>query len=131
MISRMRNHVLAMFVIFWMVFLVTTPAPAGLIPSMGSSGSAGYTDQELNSIKQALENKIVKEKLQAYGLSSEEITSKLSSMSPDQIHVLAVVSSDVLAGGDTVTTIIVVFAIIAAAITLYALSGVLFGGSQK
>ena len=51
-------------------------------------------------IQQALENKLVQEKLKAYGLTSDEVASKISSMTPGQIHMLATASDDVLAGGD-------------------------------
>ena len=134
MISLMRSRTLAALVTFHMVLFVTSPALADIIPSIGSSKTqtAGYAVQkDIDSIQQALETKIVKEKLKDYGLSSEEVNSKLSSMNPQQIHLLAVASQDVLAGGDAVTTVIVVFTVIAIIITVLALSGAIFGASNK
>jgi predicted PurR-regulated permease PerM len=121
MISLMRNRILAAFVTFHMVLLVTSPALAGLIPSLGSSTQAtGYTvQQDIDSIQQALETKIVKEKLKAYGFSSEEAAAKLSSMNPHQIHLLAVASPDVLAGGTSTTAIFIVIIIAASLYVLW------------
>jgi hypothetical protein len=81
-----------------------------MIPSQGSS--TPDLTQELNTIQAALENKLVQEKLLAYGLSADEVSAKLSSLSPSQIHVLAQASDDVLAGGDGIGLIIGVLIII-------------------
>ena len=114
MISTMRNRVLATFITAYMVLFVTSPAFAALIPSIGSSPhTTGETLQkDINTIQQALETKMVQEKLRAYGLTSEEVAAKLPSMSPDQIHTLAAASNDVLAGGDGLGFIIAVLVII-------------------
>ena len=102
MISTMRNRVLATFITAYMVLFITSPAFAALIPSIGSSPhTTGETLQkEINTIQQALETKMVQEKLRAYGLTSEEVAATLPSMNPGQIHTLAAASNDVLAGGD-------------------------------
>jgi predicted PurR-regulated permease PerM len=110
MIGKMRNRKLALMVTIWMTFFFVSPAIASLIPSRGSS--APSLAQDLDTIQAALENKLVQEKLQAYGLSADEVKAKLSSMSPSQIHVLAQASNDVLAGGDGVGFIIGVLIII-------------------
>ena len=114
MISTMRNRILATFITAYMVLFVTSPAFAALIPSIGSSPhTTGETLQkDINTIQQALETKMVQEKLRAYGLTSEEVAAKLPSMSPGQIHTLAAASNDVLAGGDGLGVIIAVLVII-------------------
>ena len=114
MISTMRNRVLATFITAYMVLFITSPAFAALIPSIGSSPhTTGETLQkDINTIQQALETKMVQEKLRAYGLTSEEVAAKLPSMSPGQIHTLAAASNDVLAGGDGLGVIIAVLIII-------------------
>jgi predicted PurR-regulated permease PerM len=102
MISTMRNRILATCITTYMVFFLTSPGFAALIPSMGSNGPvAGDTLQkDIGTIQQALETKIVQEKLKAYGLSSSDVASKLPSMTPGQIHTLATACNDVLSGGD-------------------------------
>lgn len=110
MISTLRNRRLGIVITVWITFFFTSPALASMIPSQGSS--TPDLTQELNTIQAALENKLVQEKLLAYGLSADEVSAKLSSLSPSQIHVLAQASDDVLAGGDGIGLIIGVLIII-------------------
>lgn len=113
MISTMRNRFLAAFVTFHMVLFVTSPAMAAMIPSAGSPQAGSQEIQkDVDTIQQALENKLVQEKLKAYGLTSDEVASKISSMTPGQIHMLATASDDVLAGGDGFGALIAVLIIV-------------------
>jgi hypothetical protein len=113
MISTMRNRFLAAFVTFHMILFVTSPAMSAMIPSMGSSQAGSHEIQkDIDTIQRALETKIVQEKLKAYGLTSDEVASKLSSMTPQQLHMLAAASQDVMAGGDGLGLIIGVLIII-------------------
>lgn len=121
MISLMRNRVLALVVTTYMIGFIASPAWAAMIPSKGSSGDAAGNirlDQDINTVQLALENKLVQEKLRAYGLSAEEVKAKLSSMSPSQIHLLAQASDDVLAGGDGLGTVIALLVIIVLVIVI-------------
>ncbi len=99
MISLMRNRVLALVVTTYMIGFIASPAWAAVIPSKGSSGNA-QLEQDISKVQLALENKLVQEKLRAYGISPEEVKAKLSCMTPAQVHMLAQASDDVLAGGD-------------------------------
>lgn len=114
MISIMRNRILATFVTVHMVFFMTSPAFAALIPSMGSNGhtASDTLQKDINTIQQALETKMVQEKLKAYGLTASEVAAKIPSMTPDQIHTLATASNDVLSGGDGLGVIIALLVII-------------------
>jgi hypothetical protein len=87
---------------------------AGLISSMPSSiEMAGKgKEAEIDNVKKVLEMQIVADKLQAYGLSVEEVKAKLSSMSDEQIQVVAQASDRVLAGGDGAGFVIAVLVII-------------------
>lgn len=51
------------------------------------------------TIRKALENEIVRERLQSHGLSVDEVEEKLSEMNDEQIQMLAQASDDLLAGG--------------------------------
>jgi predicted PurR-regulated permease PerM len=129
MISMMRNRFLAALVTFYMVLFVASPSFAALIPSVGSSHqvTAVSLQKDVNTIQQALESKIVQEKLKAHGLTPDEVTSKLSAMTPNQIHVLATASNDLLAGGDAATLVYIVVAIIVI-LAVYSLVGFLSKG---
>ena len=110
MISMLRNRRLGFIITVWMTLFFTSPALAAMIPSQGSS--APSLSQDITTIQTALENKLVQEKLLAYGLSADEVKAKLAALSPSQIHVLAHASNDVLAGGDGIGLVIGVLIII-------------------
>lgn len=100
MISTMRNRFLATFITCYMMLFVSSPAIAAMVPSMGSSMAGNQEFQkDINTIQHTLESKLVQEKLKAYGLTPDEVSTKLSSMTPAQIHILSVASQDILAGG--------------------------------
>jgi hypothetical protein len=132
MISIMRNRILAAFVTFHMFLFVTSPTFAALIPSWGPSAQerSCSLQRDMNTVQQALETKIVQEKLKAYRLSADEVTLKLTSMSPHQIHLLAVVSSDILTGGDAGTVILVV-GVAMTVFALYTLINFIIGSSTQ
>jgi len=68
--------------------------------------------EEMNKVQKVLEMQIVTDKLQAYGLSADEVKSKLQSMSDEQIHLMAQASDRVLAGGDGLGVVIGVLVIV-------------------
>ena len=84
MTSLMRNRVLVLSVTAYMIGFLVSPAWAAMIPSKGLSGNAGDTliQQDVEKIRLALENKLVQEKLRAYGLSADEARTKLAEMTP-------------------------------------------------
>jgi hypothetical protein len=97
-----------------LTIFLTSPAIAGLVGSVSSPdlGSARTRADNINKIQLALESEIVKAKLQAYGLTAEEVQQKLQNMDDQQISLLAQASDDVLAGGDGAGAVIAVLLII-------------------
>jgi hypothetical protein len=76
---------------------------AGMIESISNSEQVmaqEARDSEINKIQRALETQIVKSKLEAYGLTPDEITARMQDMTDAQIHLLSQASDDVLAGGE-------------------------------
>lgn len=125
MTSLMRNRVLVLSVTAYMIGFLVSPAWAAMIPSKGLSGNAGDTliQQDVEKIRLALENKLVQEKLRAYGLSADEVRTKLAEMTPSQIHLLAQASDDVLAGGDGLGAVIGVLIVVILVIVIFKLLG--------
>jgi hypothetical protein len=97
-----------------MSVLVCSPAIAGLIPSAPSSTDTAsrIRGEEIGKIQRALENKILAEKLKAYGLSTAEVQDKLQSMTDEQVHMLSQASERLLAGGDGLGVIIALLVIV-------------------
>lgn len=114
MLKKFRIPMLALSMATYFVFLITFPATAGLIPSIPSSVEmAGKgREAEINKVQKVLEMQIVIDKLQAYGLSPDEVKAKLQSMSDDQLHVMAQASDKILAGGDGLGLIIAILIVV-------------------
>jgi hypothetical protein len=114
MVSRFRIPLLALTMTINLTIFLTSPAIAGLVGSVSSPdlGSARTRADNINKIQLALESEIVKAKLQAYGLTAEEVQQKLQNMDDQQISLLAQASDDVLAGGDGAGAVIAVLLII-------------------
>ena len=77
-----------------------------------------------NRFQLTLETEIVKEKLKAYGLTSDEINANLQDLTGEQIHLLAQASDEVQAGGDSgLGVVIAILLIVLFVILILKLSG--------
>ncbi|MCK9273997.1 MAG: PA2779 family protein [Syntrophales bacterium] len=115
MIRKFRKPVLALSISLLLVFFVTSPAIAAMVQSRISQQQGQqdtYERRELETIQRALENKIVQEKLSAYGLTREEVDAKLKTLTDQQRHLLAQASEKVLAGGDGLGAVIAILVIV-------------------
>ncbi|MEJ7553810.1 MAG: PA2779 family protein [Aquificaceae bacterium] len=107
MLRFFRKPLLVIGIAGWFFTFNSAPAIAGLVDSKPASESLIIKrEEDIAKIQRALESKQLQEKLKAYGLTKEEIESKLSKLSDEQIHILAKASDRVLAGGDAVGTAI-------------------------
>lgn len=96
--------------------LLQGSARAAMVDSkMITKGESATTLREINEIKvkRALENKIVAEKLRSHGLTAEEVSGKIASMSDEQVHQIASLSDRIPAGGDATGVVIAVLVIVA------------------
>lgn len=99
----------------YMLLLNTSSAMAGMVSSTLSVDKIEIQqdrEAQIETIRKALENKQVREKLLGHGLTAEEVDAKLSQMNEQQIHMLASASDKVLAGGDIITILIIVILVI-------------------
>jgi hypothetical protein len=73
---------------------------------------------DLDKIRKVLEMKMVRERLKAFGFTADEIEKKLSQLSDQQIHQVAVSLDELKVGGDgwTVLIVILLLAILAGVI---------------
>jgi CHASE3 domain sensor protein len=126
MLSLFRKPLLAICISLYLLCIMTSPSLAGMIGAVSSTQqvtSQESRDSEISKIQRALETQIVKSKLEAYGLTPDEITAKLQGMTDDQIHMLAQASNDVLAGGDGLGVVIAILLIILIVIVILQLTG--------
>ncbi len=85
--------------------------------TMDNSDPAAREINELK-VKRALENKIVANKLMGHGLTTDEVSQKLSSMSDEQVHQMASLADKIPAGGDAGLGIVIAILVIAALVLL-------------
>ncbi|MBU1744642.1 MAG: PA2779 family protein [Proteobacteria bacterium] len=114
MLKKFRIPMLAMFLATYIVLFMSFPAVAGLIQSIPSSVEMADKGRgaEIDKVQKVLEMQMVTDKLQAYGLSADEVKAKLQSMSDEQLHLMAQASDRVLAGGDGVGFVIGILIIV-------------------
>jgi hypothetical protein len=114
MLKNFRNSILAVGIATYLLLCWTSPAMAGLVGSALSheSGNSQTRNIHIDKIRRVLENKVVTDRLIAYGLTPDEVKGKINQMSDNQIHMLAQASDNVLAGGDGVGVVIGVLLII-------------------
>ncbi len=122
MIRKFRKPFWATLFAAYLLSLSGTSAIAGMIGSVTTQAlnSQETRQQEINAIQRVLENEIVKAKLEAYGLTPDEIRTKLQGLSDEQLHMLAQASDNVLAGGDgevIIVLLIIVIVILAIYVT--------------
>lgn len=106
--------------ICWMVLiafcalsLVPVNGNAALVPSRLADGaSVSERQAQVETIRQALEQEVVAQRLADFGLSKEEIAAKLPTLSDAQLHQLAGLSKDLASGGAAEAVIAVLLVII-------------------
>jgi hypothetical protein len=91
-----RTSVLLIFVLS-LISLVPR-VEAAFIPS-SDSRSGLMRNQDIQTIQKALENKIVKQRLQDLGFSEEEIQERLNQLSDEEVHNLAMQIDSLSQGG--------------------------------
>lgn len=84
---------------------------AAFIPSTRAMDS-GFYARNMDTVRQFLESKVVKHRLEALGYSAEEIESRVSRLSEKEIHLLAVHIDTLTTAGDGMGTVIGVLVII-------------------
>jgi hypothetical protein len=103
-------------IVFCSLSLIPANGSAALVPSRLADG-AGMTERtaQIETIRQALEKEVVAQRLADYGLSAEEITARLPSLSDEQLHQLSSLSKDIVAGdglGVVIALLVIVILVI-------------------
>jgi hypothetical protein len=112
--SKLRKPLLVLSVAVYLTFFLTSPTLAGMVSSLASPDlqSSEIRAEEINKIQVTLENELVRAKLSAYGLTTDEVNQKLDQMTDEQIHLLAQASDDLLAGGNGVGLVIGILVVV-------------------
>lgn len=106
--------ILAMFVIG-----ITPRVYAGFAPSEAVSILNFDRSSDLERIRKVLELKMVRERLKDFGFTPDEIEKKISQLSDQQIHQLAVQLDELKVGGNGWAWALVILILIAIGIIVY------------
>ena len=99
--------------------VLSSTGEASLVPS-GGVGVSGGTEraEERARVQTFLERKIVQQRLADFGLSAEEITSRLDQLSDAQLHQVASQIEALQPGGDAAVTVLAVLLIVILVVVL-------------
>jgi len=114
-IRRFKNPYVAFLLAFWLFGLVAFPsvAAASMAPSKTSEGTApAGREADLQAVRQALEHKLVAQKLKDYGLAASEVEARLPRMSDADVYQIALLSKKLPQGGDAVGDIVIILIIV-------------------
>lgn len=120
----LNSRIIWIILLAFTVFSTSPPtARAALIESQLSGGhdvSQRVTD--LETVRQALENELVAQRLADYGFSKEEVQLKLQTMTDAQLHQLASVSDTLAEGGDGLGVVVTILVIVLLVIVILKLT---------
>ncbi len=106
--------ILAMFVIG-----ITPRVYAGFSPSEAVSILNVDRSSDLERIRKVLEMKMVRERLKDFGFTPDEIEKKITQLSDQQIHQLAVQLDELRVGGNGWAWVLVILILIAIGVIVY------------
>ena len=81
------------------------------LPTTTDSASASHRRDDLQKLQTVLESKIVRQRLEDIGLTSEEINARLSRLSDNQLHELATKVEALLPAGDALGIVVALLVI--------------------
>lgn len=93
---------------FVMGWSALTPRAYGALVGSTPVAAASAQPSDLARVQQALELKVVQQRLHDLGFSSGEVQQRLDRASAEDLHQLAMQSDQLLAGGDGVITILII-----------------------
>jgi len=126
---RLPIHSLIVFVViitYSSLAFFPRPATAAFLPSeslMDLGNPEIDRHASLQKIQSVLESKVVAQRLSDFGLTKEEIQSRLGQMSDRQLHEVATQLDALQPGGDALGTIVVLLVIAILVVVLLQLTG--------
>jgi len=117
---KLTNWVLWYMVAVMFLFGITPKVDAGFSPSEIIGQSQMNRSGDVEKIRKFIEMKMVRERLNAFGFSQEEIQTRLNQLTDDQIHQVALQLDELkVAGNGGEVIIIVLLILILAALIIY------------
>ncbi len=114
----------AWYLVFAMFIIGIAPkVDAGLAPSQVIALQQFDRQADLAKIQKVIESKMIRDRLEQYGLTQDEINTRLSQLSDQQIHNFALNLDDLKVGGDGLGIVIALLVIAILVVILLYLTG--------
>ncbi len=114
----------AWYLVFAMFIIGIAPrVDAALAPSEIVALSQVDRQADLGKIQKVLETKMIKERLVQYGMTQEEVNTRLSQLSDQQLHKFALQIDDLKVGGDGLGIVIALLVIALLVVLIIQLTG--------
>ncbi len=120
---KLTNWVAWYMVTVMFLFGVTPKVEAGFSPSEVIGQSQMDRSMDVEKIRKFLETKMIRERLQAFGFSQEEIQTRLNLLTDDQIHQVALKLDELKVAGDGGEAVIIILLIAAVVLLVIYLLG--------
>lgn len=115
---------IALYLVFAMFIIGITPRlEAGIVPSQIVQTTQIDRAGDIERIQRVLEMKVIRERLEKLGYTSEEIRQRLDSLSDHQIHQLARQIDELRVGGDGLGVVVALLVIVILVIVILQLTG--------
>jgi len=118
-----KKYVVWYLVVAMFVIGIAPRLEAAFTPSETLMLSPSTRAADVEKIQAALELKLVQQRLQDLGFSTDEITARLSQLTDEQIHSIAARLDDLKVGGDGLGIVIAILVIIVLVIVIIQLTG--------
>src|SRR4051794_38343504 len=119
---RQLKVLLISYLSVWTIILGLTPL-SGYAMLMPSTDTGVQRQSDLNRIQTQLESKVVSERLNALGLTHQEVQGRMQDLSDEQIHNLAQNVEGLQVGGDAGLLVIILAVIGALVLVSFLFSG--------
>lgn len=110
--SGVRALIYTLIVSTTMVCSLSGSGWAMLAPAAATDGQGYDRTADMKTVQTALESKIIRERLKAYGMTDKEIESRLSRLPDQQVHQLAKNIDTLSAGGDVGGILVIVLLVV-------------------
>lgn len=114
----------ALYLVFAMFIVAITPrVEAGMVPSQIIQAAQIDRGSDIERIQRFLEMKVVKDRLESFGYTPEEIRQRLDSLTDHQLHQLAQQIDEIRVGGDGLGVVVALLVIVILVLVILHLTG--------
>lgn len=114
----------ALYLVFALFIVAITPrVEAGMVPSQIIQAAHIDRGSDIERIQRFLEMKVVKDRLESFGYTPEEIRQRLDSLTDHQLHQLAQQIDEIRVGGDGLGVVVALLVIVILVLVILHLTG--------